>query len=50
MKKIHVIAGIDPYVIESQKFDCNTEKFPAITHPDFGNYIIFGMTDNQIIN
>ena len=50
MGKKHVIGGIDPYVIESQKFDCNIEKFQAIAHPDFINYIIFGMTDNQIIN
>ena len=48
MEKIHVIGVIDPY--ESQKFDWNIAKFSAITHPHFINYIIFGMTDNQIIN
>ena len=42
MEKISVLGGIDPYVIESEKFNCNIENFPAVTYPDIVNYLIFG--------
>ena len=51
MKKISGIGGIDPYVIKSEKFDCNVKNFPAVTYPDIVNYLIFGsspFTENQL--
>ena len=51
MEKISVIGGIDPYVIESEKFNCNIENVPAFTYPDIVNYLIFGsspFTGNQL--
>ena len=51
IEKISAIGGIDPYVIKSEKFDCKTENFPAVTYPDIVNYLIFGsspFTANQL--
>ena len=31
-EKINVIGGIDPYVTESEKFDCTIENVPAATY------------------
>ena len=42
MEKISVIGGVDPYVIENEKFNCNIENFPAVTYPDIVNYLMFG--------
>ena len=51
MEKICVIGGLDPYAIKNEKFDCNIERFPAVTYPDIVNYLIFGsspFTANQL--
>ena len=37
MEKISIIGGIKTYVIESEKFDCIIENFPAVTYPDIVN-------------
>ena len=40
MEKIGDIGGIDPYVIESEKFNCSIENFPAVTYPDIVYYYL----------
>ena len=40
MKKISVIGGIQPYIIESEKSDCHIENFPAVTYQDIVNWVL----------
>ena len=51
MEGISVLGGTYPYVIKSERSDCNIENLPAVTYPDIVNYLIFGsnpFTANQL--
>ena len=42
-EKLSVIGAIDPYVTESERFDCSMETFYcSYFYPDVADYLIFG--------